>query len=131
MRTAASRREAEDHLVDCVIGLERLLAPDTSHLKSTFRFQLRGAALLPDRFGGPAERIKLLKELYGLRSKVVHGGAEQEKVDRFCIKAEEILREVVLWYLEHGAAIGDAQAVVKRIDEVMIAGGTRVIQPHS
>jgi hypothetical protein len=49
LRASASRQEAEDHLVDCVIGLERLLAPDSEALEPTFRFQLQGAALLRDQ----------------------------------------------------------------------------------
>jgi hypothetical protein len=132
LRASASRQEVEDHLVDCVIGLERLLAPDSEALETTFRFQLRGAALLPDRFGSPAERRQLMKNLYRVRSKIVHGSATQSQVREYCPKAEEVLREILLWYLHVGTALGNAQTVAEKPDEALIASASaRLLKPSA
>ncbi|MBU3655563.1 MAG: hypothetical protein FGM23_04300, partial [Alphaproteobacteria bacterium] len=73
LRLSATRQEAEDHLIDCVIALERLLAPDNSKAETTYRFVLRGAALLPPDFGSSEKRKELMDKLYKERSNTVHG----------------------------------------------------------
>jgi hypothetical protein len=74
LRVSTTRQNEEDHFVDCIIGLERLLAHDTDKLEATFRFRLRGAALLSDAYGNARDRYRLMSQLYGTRSRVVHGG---------------------------------------------------------
>ena len=67
LRSASARTEVEDQLVDIVIGLERLLASDSPQLETTFRFRLRGAALLPDSFGdSAAEPVNANETLLGI-----------------------------------------------------------------
>jgi len=123
MRSASDRIEQEDQLVDYVIGLERLLAHDSPHLETTHRFRLRGAALLPDSFGNGRERIDRMSKLYGLRSKVVHGDASPDQLEDMVPKAEDALREILLWHIRHGATFGDPKQIVRRLDEAMVDGG--------
>lgn len=74
-RAAAGREVLEDKITDLAIGLESLLTPGSSAGKISFNFRMRGAALLPDRFGSSSDRIKLMKKLYRIRSGIVHGNS--------------------------------------------------------
>jgi len=128
---AAQRREPEDQLVDYVLGLESLLAPDTDRLETTIRFRLRGASLLPSSsFGGPEERINLLNGLYKVRSEVVHGGgANKHKVADCIPKAEDALRHVLRWFMDDRRWKCDPRAIVKKLDEMMVEGGSKWAEP--
>ncbi len=121
---AAQRREPEDQLIDYVIGLESLLAPDTDRLETTIRFRLRGAVLLPPRFGEHRERIDLLNKLYEVRSKVVHGGADKDTVVGCVPRAEDALRYVLRWFMDDSRWKCDVKAIVKELDEKMVEGGS-------
>jgi hypothetical protein len=124
LRLAATRQETEDQLVDYVIGLERLLASDTEQLETTFRFRLRGAALLPERFGNTTERIKLMNRLYALRSDVVHGNATQQEITEHLPIAEDILRVILRWYLTIIETLDDPRKILKKLDESLVEGGS-------
>jgi hypothetical protein len=123
LRDAASRRQREDILVDHVIGLESLLGSDSERLEITFRFCLRGAALLPDSFGDPRERIKLMNDLYRLRSGVVHGKAQQPRVSEMLSKAENVLRAIFRFHLDNVDTLGNTDEVIRKLDEAMVSGG--------
>jgi hypothetical protein len=124
LRSAAARRENEDRFVDYVIGLERLLAPDTPNLETTFRFRLRGAALLPPRFGSSRDRIKLMSELYSLRSRVVHGGDYDADLRKVLPIAEDVLRSILLWYMNLAEFTGNLDTVLRQLDEALVYGGS-------
>ena len=124
LRMASSRSEKEDQLVDHVIGLENLLAKDSPNLETTYRFRLRGAALLPGSFGKPRERMILMNALYGLRSAIVHGRAKETEVNEFVPTAEKALRTLFLWYLDSVESKGDADKIIAALDESMVAGGS-------
>lgn len=126
MRSASDRIEQEDQLVDYVIGLERLLASDSDRLETTFRFRLRGAALLPDSFGSTRDRIQLMSKLYGWRSDVVHGNLSVSQLDglnEMVRKAEDVLREILLWHIRRGPTLDNPKQIVQRLDEAMVDGG--------
>lgn len=123
LRAASARNQQEDQLVDCVIALERLLACDASNLEVTFRFRLRGAALLPESFGTVAERQELMKRLYTSRSNVVHGRATEEEVADLAVRGDRALRAILLWYLSNADALGDIQETTKKIDDSLVSGG--------
>ena len=106
-----------------MIGLERLLATDSENLETTFRVRLRGAALLPDLFGNPRERIDLMNSLYSMRSRVVHGDANVAEVNEYLPWAEKVLKAIFLWYLSHTETLGSRQEVVRKLDEGLVTGG--------
>jgi hypothetical protein len=111
----------EDILVDHIIGLESLLGRDTERLETTFRFSLRGAAMLPDSFGDASGRIKLMKDLYDRRSRVVHGGDPQ--LSEFLPKAHSVLRTIFKFYLDNVDTLGDTKEIIRKLDEAMVSGG--------
>ena len=123
LRTAASRGQQEDVLIDYVIGLESLLARDTPQLESTFRFRLRGAALLSESFGKPRQRIKRMGDLYSLRSAIVHGDADETDVSATLPFAENAFRKIFLWYLNHVESLGTTKRILQTLDDEMVAGG--------
>jgi hypothetical protein len=121
---SSTREEVEDQLVDFVIGLESLLAHDTPNLESTFRFRLRGAALLPaGRFGDESARHEFMGELYGLRSSVVHGNPDHEEIGKAVPQALDALRAILCWHLdvvERGMHIDE---VLRQLDLALVVGG--------
>ncbi len=125
LRSSSYRRNGEDQLVDCVIGLERLLAPGGG--ESSFKFRIRGASLLPDSYGSNKKKIELMGKLYKLRSDIVHGNSyTKQDVENFSIKAEEVLREILKWYLFKGINIGNPLEVVEKLDQEFVISGNRV-----
>jgi hypothetical protein len=122
LKLAATRTEDADHLIDCVIGLENMLAPDKG--ESRYKFSVRGASLLPDNFGTPRDRFELLSKLYDKRSDVVHGRSDSLKdVAVWCDRAENILREVIKWYFEQLLIRKTREEIIKFLDEALIQGG--------
>ncbi|HEV2172170.1 MAG TPA: hypothetical protein VGR71_01330, partial [Nitrospira sp.] len=76
----------EDRLIDAVIALEALLSPEKAE-EISYRFRLRGAWLLGqgDRTARESWQARL-KDLYDLRSDLVHGNAKRLK----SIKPEQV-----------------------------------------
>ncbi|SRR6266851_4335970 len=70
--STATRKEAHDRLIDSVIALESLLGSD-SQVEAGFRLSTRGGWLLGSSPESRREVAKQLRDLYGVRSKVVHG----------------------------------------------------------
>ena len=77
---AVSKLDADERLIDATIGLEALLLGGSgSSTEVTFRFAMTGAWLLADQ---PAQRVelnRLLTELYGRRSDIVHGDRKRKR----------------------------------------------------
>ncbi|MGW4059730.1 hypothetical protein ACWEGE_15700 [Amycolatopsis sp. NPDC004747] len=75
--SGAARRNPADAILDFVIALESLLLPydeSARHGDLGYRFQIHGAHYLSEK---PSDRVNLAKKLtalYGLRSRLVHGG---------------------------------------------------------
>lgn len=124
LRLASERTANEDRLVDYVIGLENLLSCDSPNLETTFRFRIRGAVVLPVTFGTASERIKLMADLYDLRSRIVHGNASPDKVNEFVAKAETVFKQILEWYIGRFDSVGNSKKIVKRIDEVIVGLGS-------
>jgi len=122
LRFAASRSEDEDRVVDYVVALERLLAPDTKN-KVTFRFRLRGAALLPSSLGNAQERQKFMGGLYGLRSDIVHGKAKPVNVAEMAPKAERAAKAIFLWFASRLRST-DHTELVKQLDGALVGGAS-------
>jgi len=75
----ASRQNSADALVDFVVALESLLLPydpNTRHGDLGYRFRMHGAYYLSrtKTKNSRVEVFKQLRDLYGLRSGLVHGG---------------------------------------------------------
>lgn len=104
---AARRTKPEDTIVDSVIGLESVLlfSPgDTSELR--FRFSLNYSALFPKE--GRQEAFYLARQLYDLRSKIVHGdilkenvkiGGKEMSISEVAKLAKSILRTTIVKFL--------------------------------
>lgn len=124
LRSASLRGSArEDILLDHIIGLERLLCKDSDQIETSWRFRLRGAALLPDSFGNANDRLKLMRELYNIRSNIVHGNSDQHKVQDLLPQAEQALRHIMLWYLNAIENVGNPSQIIAEMNRVMIDGG--------
>ncbi|MEU1553188.1 hypothetical protein ABZ517_10745 [Streptomyces scabiei] len=73
----AARLSSADAVVDFVVALESLLLPydsDARHGDLGYRFRMHGAHYLAKTKGERPKIVKQLTMLYGLRSKLVHGG---------------------------------------------------------
>jgi hypothetical protein len=65
--------EPEDKIMDAMISMEALYLYDSENAELSYRLSLRAACLLGRDEGEKNYIRKLLKEVYDLRSKVVHG----------------------------------------------------------
>jgi len=109
--------------IDYVIGLERLLAPDTQHLETTFRFKLRSAAILPLEFSKSRRRQQFMSKMYSLRSSVVHGSAKREELDEILPQAEKGFTEIFKWFAHRLMVENNIENVIRKIDDSMVDGG--------
>jgi Apea-like HEPN len=75
LNLARRRRSPSDQAIDGGICLEALLSNDNQEL--TYKLQLRAALLLGTALPERQEIRKAVRDLYSLRSKVVHGRARQ------------------------------------------------------
>lgn len=71
-RRGGLRLDVEDELLDSAIGIEALLGNERDEL--THRLALRASAVLAKDFE-PAQMYRVIKEIYKVRSKVVHGAS--------------------------------------------------------
>ena len=113
----------DDAIVDYAIGLEALLLFGI-HAELGYRFALRGATVLtwerPWMQSDKAEVFSGLRDLYDVRSRIVHG----RKVDRSKLAhirsfGELALRDIWWWYYEKRNRGLDA--TVSMIDKRILA----------
>lgn len=123
LRSAPSRGEEEDKLIDYVIGLERLLASDSETLEVTFRFRLRGAAILPTSFGNERCRIGFMTKLYKLRSEIVHGHATVEDIREMLPEAEKTFTAIFRWFAQAIDVVGPKN-VIPQLDDALVSGAS-------
>ncbi len=99
----------EDRLIDAVIALEAILSPEKAE-EISYRFRLRGAWLLgrTDRAARDSWQGRL-KDLYDLRSDLVHGNAKKLKN----IKPEQVRK-----------CLDDASIALTQLLGEVIASGT-------
>lgn len=120
LKAAAHRADQDDRLVDLVVGMESLLVSG-SKTEIGFKFKLRGAALLPESFGNVQQRVEFLKDLYDLRSTVVHGGRRKTDVAATVPKAESALKTLFLWYLKKRGQ--DTETLLGALDDELVKAG--------
>lgn len=126
------RRQVEDKLIDMSILLEStLLAGVKDELR--FRLGLRGARLLmPER--PPADTNALLKKLYDVRSKVVHGegelprrirvGTEELGADEFAARVQDVCIDILLKLLLDRPPGTALSRFMEELDRQAIEGST-------
>ena len=115
-----SRTRVDDKIVDYAIGLEALLTASARD-ELSYRFALRGAAILAEAGEDRPETFNSLKRFYDARSTIVHGGS-LSKLDLHALArdGERFLREVWRWYLAQGLTLRGA---TNRIDRRILGGG--------
>lgn len=123
LRLSSEKTDIGDYLVDCVIGLENLLVIESAG-EVSYRFRLRGSAILPNNFGSVPERMSLLKKLYDKRSQVVHGNKDALKnIEDDAKNAASALRSVLLWYLHTGIKNSNKKQIIEKLDVSLATGG--------
>lgn len=111
------RGRLEDSLVDYVIGLEALLSKSDEQTELRYRFSVRGAVVLASDPSERADRFAQLREVYDLRSAVVHGGRPRsDRVIEAVDIAESALRTCWRWYFQNWRAEQDNKRAVAEID---------------
>lgn len=93
------RQRHDDAILDYAIGLESLLTGGAKN-ELSYRFALRGATILSWDGGNKKIFFGDLKELYDIRSSIVHGvQVKRDKQIAAYINGEKYLREIFWWYL--------------------------------
>lgn len=121
LRAAGTRAQGEDTLVDYVIGLEALLGKEDERAELGYRFRVRGSVLLASKRKERKMRLRELRDLYDLRSRIVHGQAvSAEKLKQALPLAEGALRRVWNWYFTRWYAESSNEAGIEQIDEDLV-----------
>ncbi len=121
LRTASTRAEREDALVDYVIGLESLLGADDERTELSYRFRVRGAVVLSKEKNERRRYLRDLRSLYDLRSRIVHGGTvSNNEVEKFLPTAEDFLRRIWMWYFDNWTDEVNNKAALAWIDEELV-----------
>ena len=121
MRSAGTRAEKADALVDCVIGLEALLATESERTELAYRFRIRGSVLLSDKRSERKEHVDTLRDLYDLRSRLVHGSrVPAQDLEKYLPLAENALRKVWRWFFTYWHDRKDNKEGVARIDQELV-----------
>jgi len=122
LRTAGTRVEKEDALVDCVVGIEALLSTDNEKTEIGYRFRIRGSVLLAKRKKDRKVYLNRLRDLYDLRSRIVHGKTvSKEKLGSALPAAESALRVVWRWFFNKHAERKDNQKGIEEIDQKLVS----------
>jgi len=121
MRWAGTRKEKEDALVDYVIGIEALLGTKDEQTELGYRFRMRGSVLLANKKSDRKYHLDNLKELYRLRSVIVHGSpVAKQMLDKYTPIAEIALRNIWNWYFKHFPTESDNRVGIESIDIELI-----------
>lgn len=99
---ASMRSDSDDSLLDSCIGIEALLGEGRDEL--VHRMSLRAAAALAaaSRYHSPDVTYQLMKEVYKLRSQLVHGVSIKNRtiaVEFHTIRATDAARYLLRWLL--------------------------------
>jgi hypothetical protein len=98
IRSARSRWDHSQRVIDIAVALEALLLPPESASEIAHRLKIRAAMLVASSHEERSEIAKLIKDFYSVRSKVVHGVVVApvqkhfETIERVQKIAEQILR---------------------------------------
>lgn len=125
VKYAVNRSDDTDKILDFVIALESLIASDSPALETTYRFRLRIASLIDHQYGNSRERIKIAGELYDVRSLIVHGQEDPDKVNKYVPIAEDILRQIIVWFIENMLKI-EPNKMIPHIDDWMVRDNVQV-----
>ncbi len=123
LHAAGTRAQCEDALVDYVVGIEALLGTKEEQTELGYRFRVRGAVLLAKKRSKRKNYLGVLRELYNLRSRIVHGQSVSiDKLNKALPKAESALRTVWRWYFDRYANRKDNSAGIAEIDKKLVGG---------
>ena len=121
LRVAGTRAQKEDALVDYVIGLEALLGTEDERTELGYRFRVRGSVLLAKKKNERKGHLVALRDLYDLRSRIVHGQVvAAEDLEKALPFAEGALRRVWSWYFAHWYSESDNRTAIAQIDENLV-----------
>ncbi|ESY72786.1 hypothetical protein X743_14845 [Mesorhizobium sp. LNHC252B00] len=84
LRSARSRRDHSQRVIDISVALESLLLPPESGSEISHRLKTRAAMLLGSTYDERKDLAKVVSSFYSIRSKVVHGavvGPHQHQLD--------------------------------------------------
>ena len=100
----AARSEITDAILDYTIALEALLLPDDSRGDLSYRFRMHGAHYLSDSQDQRMATGAQLRDLYKMRSRLVHGGRYPGQAEMSTMRdsAQELARRGLLRAVREG-----------------------------
>lgn len=115
------RIRLEDSLIDYMIGLESLLGKAGERTEMGYRMAMRGAMVLSPVSTDRSKRFAELRDLYNLRSRLVHGeNLEPDKLGESVDLAEEALRSCWHWFFNNRPGDSDNKKGIDEIDSRLL-----------
>lgn len=134
---AAGRLTPEDQVIDLAIALESTICRGGGGEQLSYRFRVFGAAVLADMLDSACV-LKMLRNLYEVRSKVVHAGKRLSDIDKkhlggraapkFVSDCREITRRILLEFLEQAANGCPPDKYVKELERNMISSAKKAFR---
>ena len=122
LRSAGARAQKEDAIVDYVVGLEALLGTQEERTELGYRFRIRGSVVLARTRNDRKNYLRSLRNLYDLRSQIVHGqSVPTAQLDKAMPQAESALRSVWRWYFERYSDERNNRKGIEKIDEQLVS----------
>lgn len=119
LQFGGERSRLEDSLIDYMIGLESLLGEGNAEI--SYRMAMRGAVILSSGSTGRFNKFKNLRNLYDLRSKIVHGVfVEPSKLNESVDLAEEALRACWNWFFANCSGDSNNKNGIEQIDRKLL-----------
>jgi hypothetical protein len=131
---AYGRDIPEDRIIDLTIALESCLLGSNEKDELSYKFSLRGAALLAqEKIWEPGKAQLLLRTIYTIRSGIVHNGEQltdkssKNKLqklgiqsDKFPQQCENIVRDILRAYVRRRANGESVSTVIGKLDEYIV-----------
>lgn len=117
---AYQRDEGSDMIVDFVIALESILSKAADPTDSlSFKLAIRGAKLLANNEYERKEKFNNIKDIYEIRSKIVHGDLKGfnkllTKKDQNIITIHNLLSSILIKYLD--CNIHEHEEIISKLD---------------
>ena len=96
LTSGIERKNYEDRLIDYMIGLETLYLPD-GNAELSFRLSLRISFLLNSNPNERKETYKFIRDMYDIRSNIVHGKQYTLTIENVILIEELLRKSLKLW----------------------------------
>jgi hypothetical protein len=118
LKRARTKVQEENQIIDCFVAIESLFSTNEEKTEMRFRISNRVAILLAKDKDERIELRKKIRDLYDLRSTIVHGSSKIRKGRKGLLFI--YVRESILRFLSLAQIYENQESIIDQIDDSMI-----------